>query len=93
MLEPGALVEAADAPGLPATWFESTAVRAATGWNEWQGHTYLSAEAWDEFVDAVAEREMLLELPGASNAASELRRRAAEAGYRLDSDEDGPADR
>ena len=93
VLEPGALVEAADEPGLPRAWFESQAVRTATGWNEWQGQTYLSAEAWDEFVDSVAEREMLLELSGASNAASELRRRAAEAGYRLDLDGDGTSDR
>ena len=81
------MVEAADADGLPVAWFESNAVRAATGWNEWEGQTYLSAEAWDEFVDAVAEREMLVDQPGASNAAAELRRRAAEVSYRLDSAE------
>jgi hypothetical protein len=83
-LAPGALVEAADADGLPLAWFESPAIRAATGWNEWQGRTYLSAEAWDEFVDAVAEREMLLDSRDASDAAAELRRRAAEAAYRVD---------
>lgn len=80
---PGALVAAADEDGLPSAWFESSAVRSATGWNEWQGQVYLSQEAWDEFVDALAEREMLLELSGASAAAAELRRRAAESGYRL----------
>ena len=31
-LEPGALLEAADADGLPTAWFELPAVRAATGW-------------------------------------------------------------
>jgi len=89
-LPPGRLVEAADAAGLPGSWFESAAVQAATGWNEWEGRVYLSAEGWDEFVDVVAEREMLLDLTGASDAAAELRRRAAEAGYRLDG-EDAPA--
>jgi len=82
---PGALLEAADRDGLPLSWFESSAIRSATGWNEWQGRTYLSQEAWAEFVDALAEREMLLGLPSASNAAAELRRRAAEIGYRLES--------
>jgi hypothetical protein len=84
VLEPGALLEAADADGLPTAWFELPAVRAATGWNEWEGATYISAEAWDQLVDALAEREMLLDLDGASDHAAELRRRAAEAGYRLD---------
>jgi len=82
-VDPGELLKAADQDGLPQAWFELDAVRAATGWNEWEGKTYISAEAWDEFVDAVAEREMLLDLPGASNAAAELRRRAAETGHQL----------
>jgi hypothetical protein len=82
-LKPGELLIAADAEGLPTTWFDLPAVRAATGWNEWDGQAYISAEAWDEFVDAVAEREMLLGSSSASNAAAELRRRAAEAGYGL----------
>jgi hypothetical protein len=85
---PGDLIKAADADGLPRAWFDLPAVRAATGWNEWEGETYISAEAWDEFVDAIAERELVLELSGASNAAAELRRRAAEAGYRLTSTDD-----
>jgi glycosidase len=89
---PGALVSAADADGLPRAWFDSAAVRMATGWNEWEGRTFLSAEAWDEFVDALAEREMLLDERDASNAAAELRRRAAELGYRLDASEE-PASR
>jgi hypothetical protein len=83
-LEPGALLEAADADGLPLGWFDIPAVRVATGWNEWEGQTFIAAEAWDEFVDALAEREILLELEGASDHAAELRRRAAEAGYKLE---------
>ncbi len=80
---PGALLTAADVDALPQAWFESRAVRAATGWNEWQGQTYLSQEAWDEFIDALSERDDLLGKPSAIDAAAELRRRAAAAGYRL----------
>ena len=65
-------------------------MRAASGWNEWQGTTYLSQEAWDELIDALAERDDLLGLPNALDAAAELRRRAAVAGYRLKA-EDPPA--
>ena len=82
-LAPGALLAAADEDDLPAVWFDSSAVRAASGWNEWQGATYLSQEAWDELMDALAERDDLLGLPNALDAAAELRRRAAAAGYRL----------
>jgi len=83
---PGELAEAVDDDGLPRTWFESAAVRSATGWNEWQGETYLAQEAWDEFVDALAERDMLAGLSVASGPAAELRRRAAVNGYRLDAE-------
>jgi hypothetical protein len=84
-IAPGALLKAADDEGLPLSWFESEAVRTAVGWNEWQGHAYVSQEAWDELVDAVAERDDLLHLPSALDTAAELRRRAALAGYRLES--------
>lgn len=87
-IAPGDLVEAADQEGLPQAWFTSEAVRAAAGWNEWEGAVYLAQEAWDELVDAVAERDMLLGLPSAANAAAELRRRAAMAGYQLGGDAD-----
>jgi hypothetical protein len=86
---PGELLKAADQDGLPDDWFAAEAVRAATGWNEWEESVYLSQEAWDEFVDAVAERDMLLGLPSAANAAAELRRRAAVAEYQLDGVDDG----
>jgi hypothetical protein len=85
---PGALAAAVDHGGLPATWFESAAVRAATGWNEWEGATYLGQEAWDEFVDALAERDMLTGLAAASGSAAELRRRAAAHRYQLGLEED-----
>ena len=82
-METAALLSAAGDDGMPAAWFESAAVRAASGWNEWQGATYLSQEAWDELVGALAERDDLLGLPNARDAAAELRRRAAVASYRL----------
>jgi glycosidase len=84
VVAPGALAEAADEEGLPSAWFELPAVRAATGWNEWRGGRYISAEAWDEFVGALSEREALLGSSDVGEAATELRRRAAETGYRLD---------
>ena len=89
-VEPGAMLSAADKEGLPLSWFESAAVREATGWNEWQERPYVSQEAWDEFIDAIAERDDLLGMPSALDAAAELRRRAALAGYRLDASEPTP---
>jgi hypothetical protein len=80
---PGALAVAAAAPALPAAWFDSTAVRMATGWNEWQGVMYVAQEPWDELVDAIAARDGLLGSPEAPALAVELKRRAALAGYRL----------
>jgi hypothetical protein len=80
---PGELAAAAEADGLPGVWFEYGAVRAASGWNEWEGDTYIAQEAWDELVDALAARDAMLDLPDAVEAAAELRRRAAASGYRL----------
>ena len=56
----------------PAPGSSLAAVRAASGWNEWQGATYISAEAWDEFVDALAERDCCSSCP-----EQQRRRRAA----------------
>jgi hypothetical protein len=89
-LEPGSLAAAAEAEGLPYAWFEQPALRAASGWNEWQGETYIAQEAWDELVDALAARDELLEMPAAGDAAASLRRRAAKAGYRLTPEPDTP---
>ena len=81
--ESGLLEAAAEASGLPHAWFDSTAVRMATGWNEWQEDVYIGREAWDEFVDALAERDTLLGSEESSAAAAELKRRAAASGYRM----------
>jgi hypothetical protein len=90
-LPPGALAEAAAATGLPATWFEQAAVRAASGWNEWQGARYLSQEAWAELLETLAARDTLLGEAAAEAAAAELRRRAASSGYRLAGSTEGTA--
>ena len=90
-LPPGALAEAAAATGLPATWFEQPAVRAASGWNEWQGARYLSQEAWAELLETLAARDALLGEAATEAAAAELRRRAASSGYRLAGSTEGTA--
>ena len=66
-------------------------MRFATGWNEWQGGTYLRQEAWDEFVDALAARDDVVAGTDASAAARELKRRAAATGYRIEREAHGAA--
>ena len=82
-MPPGELRIAAEAEGLPLAWFDEMAIRAASGWNEWEGTTYLGQEAWDELIDALAERDRIQESAGATEAAAELKRRAAAAQYVL----------
>jgi hypothetical protein len=102
-LPPGALAAAAATPGLPEDWFGLPSVRAASGWNEWQGTRYLSQEAWSELLEALGARDGLLAEMGvvgelatagqgdAATAVAELRRRAAAAGYRLGGTSEGAA--
>jgi hypothetical protein len=96
-LPPGALATAAATPGLPEAWFALPAVRAASGWNEWQGTRYLSQEAWSELLEALGARDGSLAEDGAADqrdaaaAVAELRRRAAAAGYRLGGTSEGTA--
>jgi glycosidase len=82
-IDPGGVTDAAATAGLPSPWFEASAVRSATGWNEWQGAAYISREAWDEVVDTLSKRDGLVQLEGVDEAAAELKRRAASASYRL----------
>ena len=67
-LPPGALAAAAATPGLPEAWFALPAVRAASGWNEWQGARYLSQEAWSELLEALGARDGLLAEDGLPRA-------------------------
>ena len=52
----GDIERAADDDAVLARWLEDPGVRAATGWNEWQGHRYIRREAWDELLDTVVAR-------------------------------------
>jgi len=90
-LPAGALRAAADTPELPMAWFHDGAIRAATGWNEWDGSAYVNQEAWDEFIETLAQRDALVDPRGVTEAASELKRRAGAAGYAL-TPEPTPAD-
>ena len=87
-LDRGVLEAAVGETGLPRAWFLPAAVRAATGWNQWQGATFIAQEAWHELVDALAARDRLLGVDTVEPAAIELKRRAAAAGYRLAGGED-----
>ena len=82
-VEPGELAKAAANEGLVQGWLEVSAVRGAVGWNEWQGATFVSGEAWDEFIDTLAGRDVLLEVEGSKAAGVVLKRRAAAAAYRV----------
>jgi hypothetical protein len=82
----GALRAAAASEGSPDDWFEHEPVRAAAGWNEWQGQRYLTREAWAELLDALAVRDghpTQVEAARARADARELKRRLARADYRL----------
>jgi hypothetical protein len=83
-IERGSLMKVAAGPGLPSAWFSSAGVRTASGWHEWQGVGYVGQEPWDELVDAVAARDLILGEPGGPAAAMKLKRRAAAMGYRVD---------
>ena len=82
-IEPGAVGRAASEAAMPEGWFGLDVVAAAVGVNEWEGSTYISQEAWDELIEALAERDGLLGLEGVVAAAADLKRRAAAVSYRL----------
>jgi glycosidase len=101
-LPPGRLADAAASEGLPLDWFDEAAVRAASGWNEWQGRRYIRREAWSELLEALAFRDALAATDvvtgegiaratrETAEAAAQLRARALAAGFRLT--EPGPGD-
>jgi hypothetical protein len=70
-------------PALP-DWLDDPAVRAAAGWNEWQGRRYIAREAWDELIDVVAARDTLLGRRGAEARALARKAAAARRGYEVD---------
>lgn len=86
VIGPGMLTIAAAAETFPDAWFEDASVRAASGWHRFGDQVWVVAEAWDEFVAAVASRDALLNGAADPAAVLVLRQRAAAAGYRV-----GPA--
>jgi glycosidase len=85
-IDPGDLVEAADDPAIVAGWLEDPGVRAAAGWNEWQGRRYVRRESWDELLDTMVARDRLLVTTsdeGIRAAARRLEGRLAAAGYEV----------
>jgi hypothetical protein len=58
----GALADAADAigpDGLQAAFVDHPAVRAAVGFNSWEGQDYVDRDAFEELVRALAARDLL----------------------------------
>ena len=83
-IPPGELVDASDDETVVDAWLERPAVRAASGWNEWEGRRYVSREAWEEVLETIAVRDRLLAVaPDAvvRAAARRLEGRMAAAGY------------
>ena len=83
VIGPGMLTTATAVDAFPDAWFEDAAVRAASGWHGSGDQVRIVAEAWDEFVAALAERDALLDDAADRAAVLVLRQRAAEAGYRV----------
>ena len=82
-IEPGALDVAAAGDTLPASWFDDAAVRAASGWNGTSAEAWVVREAWHELVEALAQRDALLDAGADRASAPSLRQRAAASGYRV----------
>jgi hypothetical protein len=93
-IAPGAIVRAADDDTILAAWLEDVGVRAASGWNEWQGRRYIRREAWDQLIETVVARDRLV--AGASDelvraSARRLEGRLAAAGYEVPAAVEVPA--
>jgi hypothetical protein len=85
-LPAGALAADAEADprqGAPAAWFERPEVRAATGWNEWAGETFVDRDAFEELVGGLAAREVVDGSWDAFALSEALIERVAAAGYRV----------
>ncbi len=80
----GALAAADDEAGLLG-WLQTPAVRVATGWNEWQGSTFVGQEATEEWLGALAARDTASGASGAFDHAAALTQWVAAMDYRLPS--------
>jgi glycosidase len=92
-IAPGSLVDVAEADGVAWSWLEDDGVRAASGWNEWQGRRYVRREAWDELLAAVVARDRLVAAAPDEvirAAARRLEGRMAAAGYEVTLGDDAP---
>ncbi len=61
-----------DPAGSLDQWLQAPAVRAATGWNEWRGATYVGQEPFEEWLGALAARDVAGGATGAFDAAASL---------------------
>jgi glycosidase len=83
-LPPGALGEAAGiASGAPESWFDQPAVRAAAGWNSYEGVAWVNREAYLELLDALAGRDTVAGHPGAFDARRAVAEAIEASGYRV----------
>jgi hypothetical protein len=80
---------------MPAAWASRDPLRRATGWNQWQGETFVGRDAYLGFLDALLARELVRSAAGGGDAAAldglvdaieDLRQAGEAAGWRA-----GPA--
>ena len=69
---------------LLGVWLDVPAVRAATGWNRWQGAAFVSQESIEEWLGALAARETATGATGAFAAAAQFARSLAARGYQVE---------
>ncbi len=65
-------------------WLLVPAVRVATGWNQWQGATFVSRESAEEWLAALAAREAATGATGAFAGAALIQRSLEAQGYQVD---------
>ena len=80
----GALLTGTPVASLTA-WLQTPAVRAATGWNQWQSAEFVVQEAFEEWLEALAARDAATGLTGAFEQAWSLVTLVAAHDFRVDS--------
>lgn len=82
----GALADAADAigpDGLQASFVAHPAVRAAVGFNSWDGRDYVDRDGFGELARALAARDLLAGRRGTFGAAERVAAGIAAVGFRV----------
>jgi len=69
--------------GVPTAWFDDASVRAATGWNTFEGASYVNREAYGELLQTLAARDTVLGVPGSFTLALHRIAAAEATGYRV----------